>query len=86
MCSAVRTLLVQARTLLTRLLPHACAQHPTRAAWIDSFRRTTPEFKARAAADPAVADAPAAAERFAARFITELAALEAPPPEGTAAA
>ena len=58
------------------------ATHPSRAAWIDSFRRTTGEFQRRAASDPAVADAPAAAARFAARFTQELAALEDPPPEG----
>ena len=62
--------------------PHApAATHPPRAAWIDSFRRTTSEFQSRAASDPSVADAPAAAARFAARFTAELAALEDPPAE-----
>ena len=66
--------------------PHLpAATHPSRAAWIDSFRRTTGEFTKRAASDPAVSDAPAAAARFAARFTDELAALEDSPAEGAAA-
>ncbi len=64
----------------------APATHPSRATWIDSFRRTTHEFQSRAAGDASVPDAAAKAARFAARFATELAALEAPPPEGARSA
>ena len=51
---------------------------PPRAAWIDAFRRTTPEFTSRAAGDASVPDAAAAAARFAQRFQSELEVLESP--------
>jgi len=55
---------------------------PTRAEWIDSFRRTTSEFRSRVEADvaaiPDAAQRCAAAAEFVDRFTAELEALEAP--------
>ena len=56
--------------------------YPPRHAWIQAFRATTTEFQSRAAADSTVPDAPAAAARFAARYLDALQALEDPPAEG----
>ena len=52
---------------------------PSRAAWIDVFRRSIPEFFARAASDDSVVDSTAKAERFRAAFTAALAALELVP-------
>ena len=56
--------------------------YPPRHAWISAFRNTTTEFQGRAAGDPTVPDAQAAAARFAARYLAALAALEEPAAEG----